>query len=284
MLLSLCVQSCRVSQQNVRRSVRAAGERSLVGCAKLANKTSVPPSVSQASAGTPDSRHASSRWLVCQRPQRARHIYALRCPSEHLGLWWDDVNWGENRITIHSPKTDHHEGGESRVIPIFPELRPYIDAAWEAAEPGADYVITRYRDTNTSLRTRMLKIIERAGLKPWPKLFQNLRSSRQTELEDVFPGHVVCKWMGNSQRVADEHFRRGCEEPTDKAAHNPAKQQTEMAGNDKKLSEVPAAGNPVISEENGNFPKSAGSCRNAKWAMRDSNPRPPRCKRGALTN
>jgi hypothetical protein len=30
---------------------------SLVGCAKLANKTFIPPSAPQASAGTPNSRH-----------------------------------------------------------------------------------------------------------------------------------------------------------------------------------------------------------------------------------
>ena len=64
-----------------------------------------------------------------------------------MELRWDDVNWAEEKITIHSPKTEHHEGGASRVIPIFPELRPYLDAVWDAAEPGAEFVITRYRDT-----------------------------------------------------------------------------------------------------------------------------------------
>ena len=58
--------------------------------------------------------------------------------------------------------------------------------------------------------------IRRAGLEPWPKVFRNLRSTRETELAESFPMHVVCKWMGNSQRVAaahclqmtDEHFDR----------------------------------------------------------------------------
>jgi hypothetical protein len=43
-------------------------------------------------------------------------------------------------------------------------------------------------------------------LKPWPKLFQNLRSSRETELTQKFPLHVVCAWMGNSQLVAAKHY------------------------------------------------------------------------------
>ena len=58
-------------------SSRLALSSSLVGCAKLASKTSCS-GARQASAGTPDSRHASSRWLVCQRPQRARHTLRTR--------------------------------------------------------------------------------------------------------------------------------------------------------------------------------------------------------------
>ena len=48
----------------------------------------------------------------------------LRCPSEHLGLRWDDIDWERDRFTVRSPKTEHHPGGESRIVPLFPELRP----------------------------------------------------------------------------------------------------------------------------------------------------------------
>lgn len=43
-------------------------------------------------------------------------------------------------------------------------------------------------------------------MKPWPKLWHNLRSSRQTELEAVHPTHVVCAWLGNSPAVARAHY------------------------------------------------------------------------------
>ncbi len=62
----------------------------------------------------------------------------LRCPSEHLRLRWGDVDWERGRITVHSPKTEHHEGGESRQIPMFPEIRPYLEEVWEQAEPGTE--------------------------------------------------------------------------------------------------------------------------------------------------
>ncbi len=55
----------------------------------------------------------------------------------------------------------------------------------------------------------MEKIVKRAGLTPWPKLFHNLRASRQTELtQQGFAEHVVCEWLGNSQAVAREHYLR----------------------------------------------------------------------------
>ncbi len=141
----------------------------------------------------------------------------LRCPSEHLALRWGDIDWERGRIRVTSPKTAHHEGGESRLIPLFPELRPHLEQAFEAAPDRSEFVITLRRDASTNLRTRFEKIIKRAGLKPWPKLFQNLRSTRETELAESFPMHVVCEWIGNSQPVAvkhylqvtDEHYERG---------------------------------------------------------------------------
>src|SRR5262249_32651655 len=100
----------------------------------------------------------------------------LRCPSEHLALKWQDIDWARGRMLVHSPKTEHHPGGDSRFVPLFPELAPYLREVFEQAEPGTEYVITRYRSTNTNLRTQLIRIIRRAGLKPWPKLFQNLRA------------------------------------------------------------------------------------------------------------
>jgi integrase len=148
----------------------------------------------------------------------------LRCPSEHLALRWGDVDWARSRIRVTSPKTAHHEGKGSRWIPIFPELRPHLEAAWEAAEPDTEWVIARYRDANQNLRTTFEKIIRRAGLEPWPKLFQNLRATRETELAQTFPLHVVCEWIGNSAAIAAKHYLQVTDEHFDQAAQNPAQQ------------------------------------------------------------
>lgn len=119
---------------------------------------------------------------------------------------WCDVDWERNRITIHSPKTEAHEGGASRQVPLFSELRGPLNEVWKQAEPGTEFVITRCRSTSVNLRTELQRIIRRAGLTPWPKLWQNLRATRQTELVQKYPIHLVCYWLGNSALVAKKHY------------------------------------------------------------------------------
>ncbi len=148
----------------------------------------------------------------------------LRCPSEHMALKWADVDWDKGRILVRSCKTEHHVGGESRMLPLFPELRPYLLEAFEEAEPGTEYIITRYRGAGVNLRTQLERIIVKAGLKPWPKLFQNLRATRETELAESWPEHVVTKWIGHTSAVARKHYLQVTDEHFAKAAQNPAQQ------------------------------------------------------------
>lgn len=115
-------------------------------------------------------------------------------------------------MTIRSPKTEHHLGKAYRVMPIFPELRPYLDEVYGQAPEGSEHIVTRYRKGNSNLRTQLHRIIGKAGLKPWPKPFQNLRSTRETELAERFPIHVVCEWLGNSPAVAAKHYLQTTEE------------------------------------------------------------------------
>ena len=87
--------------------------------------------------------------------------------------------------------------------------------------PLSSPVITRYRHANANLRTQLRRIIKMAGLKPWSKLFHNLRSTRQTELAEFLPAHVVCAIMGNSMKIADEHYLQVTPEHFRRALQNP---------------------------------------------------------------
>ena len=63
-----------------------------------------------------------------------------------------------------------------------------------------------YRNKNANLRTQLLRIVRRAGVVPWEKPFQNMRSSRETELVEEHPLHVVCAWIGNTPTIASQHY------------------------------------------------------------------------------
>ncbi len=184
----------------------------------------------------------------------------LRTPSETLLLRWSDINWEQGWFTAHSPKTEHHPGGESRRVPLFSELKSYLLEAFAEAEPGAEFVIAKHRRRGANLRTHLLRIMARAGVKPWPKLLQNMRSSRQTELAQQWPEYLVCAWLGNSRviarehylQVTDEHFRQASGGGQEKAAQNPAQQTRETAcgglqaggrGSDNNAVLQPAAAN-----------------------------------------
>ena len=227
-------------------------------------------------------RDDSQRVLDACPDAQWRLIFALsrfgglRCPSEHLGLRWGDIDWEHGRMLVLSPKTEHHEGHESRMVPIFPELRPYLEQVFDAAEPGTEFVITRFRDATQNLRSQMLRIIQRAGLKPWPKLFQNLRSTRQTELEQRFPTYVVCNWMGNTQAVARKHYLQMTEAHYQQALQNPVQSGAEMARNA-----------PQAENEKCELPQKTRGCETmqvGEWAHQDSNLGPQPYQGCALTN
>jgi integrase len=187
-----------------------------------------PPSQKNESRKFFVTRDTAQRVLAACPDAEWRLIFALcrfaglRCPSELMRLEWGGVDWEKNRFLVHSPKTEHHEDGGDRWVPIFPELRPYLEEVFDLAEPGTVYVIARHRGDNMNLRTRLQRIIHRAGLTAWPKLFQNLRATRQTELAAEYPLHVVCNWIGNSEAIAEKHYLQVTESDFERAAGSAA--------------------------------------------------------------
>jgi hypothetical protein len=76
---------------------------------------------------------------------------------------------------------------------------------------------------NANLRSKMTRLLRRAEVSGWPRLFHSVtlqegRASRQTELQREFPLHVVCSWLGNSPRIAQQSYLLVSEEDFAKAA------------------------------------------------------------------
>jgi len=175
----------------------------------------------------------------------------LRTPSEVVGLRWEHVNWDQKRLTVMSPKTSG-QGKPWRVMPLFPELQVALNEVLELAPEGSEFIINRYRDRAANLRTQFARILKRAGVEPWPRLFQNLRASRQTELANLYPLHVITSWLGNTPKVAqrhyltttDDHFRRAVDDvggETGGAIKDEVVQQVVLSASDTRCQEMPQA-------------------------------------------
>jgi hypothetical protein len=59
---------------------------------------------------------------------------------------------------------------------------------------------------NANLRSQMIRLLCRAGVSRWPRLFHSMRASGQTELQSKFPLHVVCSWLGNLPRITQQSY------------------------------------------------------------------------------
>ncbi len=91
-------------------------------------------------------------------------------------------------MSIPEPKVEHHEGRGARSCPIFPELRPILDEAFEIFGDKSEYVVAaaQYRAAantamgwkNSNLRTEMTRLLRRAGVSGWPPVA--LATCRQT--------------------------------------------------------------------------------------------------------
>ncbi len=164
--------------------------------------------------------------LECCPNAKWRLVFALarygglRCPSEIERLKWEDVNWEKMRFIVHARKTEHHEKAGIRVVPIFPTLYPYLRDAFEQAESGEVFCCPQFKNAAQMYRKVIVQAVKRAGLTPWPKLFQNCRASCETELAEEFPVQVVCEWIGNSPQVAAKHYLQVTDDHYEKAVQN----------------------------------------------------------------
>jgi len=134
-------------------------------------------------------------------------IGGLRAPSEIVALRWEDVNWEKNCFYVRSSKTEEHEGKESRIVPIFPELKAELETLFfDPKSEGKTHVINRYRRPNQNLGTTFGKIVTRAGLPEIPRPFDNMRMTRSNEVYNRWGAFKESQWIGHTGRVRQDHY------------------------------------------------------------------------------
>jgi hypothetical protein len=134
-----------------------------------------------------------------------------------VNLAWCNVDFEAGRLTVTSPKTEHHADVATRIVPIVPRLHAILMDAFEAAEPDTVLVVPMLRNADANLRTHAHRLMLRAGVEPPPKVFVNLRSSCATDWAKEHGRHVAAKWCGHSPLIALRHYAQVRPEDFDRA-------------------------------------------------------------------
>jgi integrase len=204
----------------------------------------------------------------------------LRIPSESHLLTWADVDFERGRLTVHSPKTERHEGHEQRVIPITPRLMELLQQRFDECDEGEERLITI--SGKGALIRRVRRIWARAGVEPWARLWQTLRQSCEKEWAMTFPQYAVSRWIGHSITVSGRHYANAVpEELLDRAAgigdgaqRNAQLKAHETPRNGQKIEMEGAAQNGANSRVVASLRDISAQCESErKWSRGESNPR-----------
>ena len=141
----------------------------------------------------------------------------IRMPSEVTFLRWSDIDEQNGKIRICEPKKtrkrEQERGNLScRFIPLFPEIgRALEEFRAEYGEKTGENALlfpefSTIRNAGVLLRKQFQEVLHHAGIPSWPKFFMNLRATRDTELQEIYPLHKVCSWLGHGPEISLRHY------------------------------------------------------------------------------
>lgn len=99
-----------------------------------------------------------------------RNLVAFFGADRIIERRWDRVSLPEGRMTI---KTEHHREGGMRIVPIFSELRPFLEAAWDTAPP------------TTTLSRRAMRALPMKLCRGWGTQGQNSADNDWPQYEEI---------------------------------------------------------------------------------------------------
>ena len=147
------------------------------------------------------------RWTGCRK-------------NEALLLRWEHLDLDNGTMEMPSPKTAN-KGIAKRKLPIFPELKDAFEFARQRILPQSPsgFVIRDILNLDSHNRSKVIwdnknaspqlaKMIKRCGEKPWPKLFQNLRVTRENELlqQGEYRRDAVHAFIGHTSETFDANY------------------------------------------------------------------------------
>jgi integrase len=136
-------------------------------------------------------------------------IGGLRTGSETRALRWRDVDFVNREINVPGAKGKNRPDGSRnirwRIIPIYPEL---LEPLKDCFDPTEEFVLYGITGTDANVYNKFRKLVKKAGLTPWPRLWHNMRASRDSELTAAgIPDFIVSQLQGNTVQVSRDHYK-----------------------------------------------------------------------------
>ena len=132
-------------------------------------------------------------------------VQGLRKEEPRL-LKWKDVDLDAGVIVITSPKTERYKGKGTRTAPLFPDVAEALKKLRDEQRQRGELSTFVLSAIPANHRQTAEKILARAGVEQWGKLFQNLRASAATDIDRHFGAFRESQWVGHSADVAAKHY------------------------------------------------------------------------------
>ena len=135
-------------------------------------------------------------------------LCGIRSPSDVLPMVWAQVDWDLGIIRVHSQKNRRYKNKRTRYVPIFNELEPFLQAAWEAAPENSDQIFPALQVSTAALTDRLESLCRKAGIAMWPRPFNNPRASGERDMWRSLPFDEVAAILDHSPQTAHRHYNR----------------------------------------------------------------------------
>jgi integrase len=168
-------------------------------------------------------------------------IGGMRNPSETRLLRWENIDFVNRTINVPGAKSNKKNPDGSkfirwRLIPMFPEL---VEPLRECFDPAEEYVLSDITGTDANVYNTFRRIVKKAGFSPWPRLWHNLRASRDSELSATgLSDFAVSQLMGNSPDVSRDHYKFIPKDVFESMKNRTSHDRFESCGEDSNPDEV----------------------------------------------
>ncbi|QEF98135.1 Phage integrase family protein [Stieleria maiorica] len=128
----------------------------------------------------------------------------MRTDSEVRTMKWSHVDVDGGILTVIDSKKK-----EPRKMPLFQRIRDELERQ-RAVTGHTRYVASSdmRRASSSTNYQRIKEAVERSGQTAWPRLRQNLRSSCENDLLEIFDERLVTQWIGHTVTVSRKHYQK----------------------------------------------------------------------------